>query len=62
MTTCMSPFSNPLLESNSMLKKLTLTNMHFCKYYSCISIWGDLTLRMIVVKIALSNKSQCKYA
>ncbi len=57
MTTCMSSFSNPLLEFDSMLKFSTFTNMPFCKYYSCISIWGDLTLKMIVVRISLSNKS-----
>jgi hypothetical protein len=38
MTTCMSPFSNPLLDFDSMLKILTLINMPFCKYCSCISI------------------------
>jgi hypothetical protein len=38
MTTCMSPFSKPLLDFNSMPKKFTLTNMPFYKCYSCISI------------------------
>ncbi len=32
MTTCMSPFSNPLLEYDSMLKFSTFKNMPFCKY------------------------------
>jgi len=32
MTTCMSRFSNPLLEYDSMLKFSTFTNMPFCKY------------------------------
>jgi hypothetical protein len=62
MTTCMSPFSNPLLDFNLMSKFSTFTNKHFCKYYSCISIWCDLIFKMIMVKVALSNKSQCKYA
>ncbi len=34
----------------------------FYKYCSCISIWGDLTLRVIMVIATLFNKSQCKYA
>ncbi len=29
MITCMSPFSNPLLDFNSMLKFLTFTNIFF---------------------------------
>jgi hypothetical protein len=29
MTTCMSPFSKPLLDFDSMPKKFTLTNMPF---------------------------------
>jgi hypothetical protein len=36
MTTCMLPFSNPLLDFDSMPKILTFINMHFYKYYSCI--------------------------
>ncbi len=62
MTTCMSSFSNPLLDFDSMLVFLTFTNMFFFKYCSCISIWGNLTLKVIVIKVALSNKSQYKYA
>ncbi len=38
MTTCMSPFSKPLLEFDSILKFSTFTNMPFCKCCSCISI------------------------
>ncbi len=38
MTTCMSPFSKPLLDFDPMPKFSTLTNMPFCKCYSCISI------------------------
>jgi hypothetical protein len=38
MTTCMSPFSKPLLDFDSMPKNFTLTNMSFCKCYSYISI------------------------
>jgi hypothetical protein len=47
MTTCISPFSKPLLDFHSMPKSSTFTNMLSCKF---------------VVKISLSNKSQCKYA
>jgi hypothetical protein len=32
LITCMLPFSNPLLDFDSMSKILTLTNMPFCKY------------------------------
>jgi hypothetical protein len=38
MTTCMSSFSNHLLDLDSMSKFATLTNTHFCKYYSCMFI------------------------
>ncbi len=60
MTTCMSPFSKPLLDFDSMPKFSTFTNMSFCIYYSYISIWSDLTLRLIVVRATMFNKSQCK--
>jgi hypothetical protein len=36
MITCMSPFSKPLLDFDSMLKFSTFTNMSFDKFYSCI--------------------------
>jgi hypothetical protein len=55
MTTCMLLFSNPFLNFDSMPKKLTLTNMVFCKYYSCISIWSDLILKVIVVRATNHN-------
>jgi hypothetical protein len=44
MTICMSPFSNPLLSFDSMLKFSTFTNFFFGKYYSCIfnMRWFDL--------------------
>ncbi len=61
MTTCMSPFSKPLLDFNLMRTFSIFINMPFCKCCSCISIWGDFTLKVIVVKATLSNKSQCKY-
>jgi hypothetical protein len=32
MTTCMSPFSKPLLDFDLMPKFSTFTNMHCCKY------------------------------
>jgi hypothetical protein len=38
MTTCMSPFSKPFFDFDSMPKNFTFTNMLFCKCYSCISI------------------------
>jgi hypothetical protein len=38
MTTCMSRFSKPLLDFDSMPKFSTFTNMPFSKCYSCISI------------------------
>jgi hypothetical protein len=57
MTTCMSPFSQPLLDFDSMPKISTLTNMHFYKCCSCIYIFRNFTLEVIVVKVALSNKS-----
>jgi hypothetical protein len=38
MITCMSPFSKPLLDFDSMSKFSTFTNMPFYKCCSCISI------------------------
>jgi hypothetical protein len=38
ITTCISFFPKPLLDFDSMPKKFTLTNMHFYKSCSCISI------------------------
>ncbi len=42
-------------------KKIILTYVPFCKRCSYISIWGDVTLKVNVVKTTLSSKSQCKY-
>jgi hypothetical protein len=39
MITCMSHFTNHLLDLNSMSKNLTFKNILFCKYYSCIFIY-----------------------
>jgi hypothetical protein len=38
MTTCMSPFSKPLLDFDSMPKFSTHINILFCKCYSYIFI------------------------
>jgi hypothetical protein len=38
ITTCISPFSKPILDFDSIQKKFTLTNMPFYKSYSCICI------------------------
>jgi hypothetical protein len=38
MTTCISFFSNPLLDFDSMLKFSTLPNMFFYKCCSCIFV------------------------
>ncbi len=62
MTTRISFFSKHFLDFDSMPKFSTLTNMPFYKCCSCITICGDFTLKVIVVRVAMSNKSQCKYA
>jgi hypothetical protein len=49
----MSPFSKPFLDFDSMPKFSTLTNMPFCKCYSCNSIWRDFTFKMIIFKTTL---------
>jgi hypothetical protein len=38
MTTCMAPFSKPLLDFDSMPKISTFINIFFCKCYSYILI------------------------
>jgi hypothetical protein len=43
------------------VKISTPTYIPFCKSYSYISMCGDFTFKVIVVKATLFNKSQCKY-
>jgi hypothetical protein len=57
---CKSPFSIPYLDFDFMLKFFTLAYMPFCKRWWCHSIWGDLTLRVIVIKALMSSKSHWK--
>jgi len=53
VTMCMLHLSKPWLDFDFMPK----TPLSI----ACICIWGDFTLKVIVVKIAMFSQSQCKY-
>ncbi len=53
VTMCMSQLSKPCLDLDSMPKNPPSN--------ACICIWGDFTLKVIVVKTVMSSQSQCKY-